>query len=58
MIHNYTLFGWSTTSSNILIDNHISVKGGLKVIDCIAQSAEYWHPNGTKQGFGQCPVGQ
>ena len=24
------------------------VKGGLKVIDCIVLSAEYWCPNGTR----------
>ena len=33
--------------ANILIADHISVKGGLKVIDCIVLSAEYWCPDGT-----------
>ena len=32
---------------NISIVDHYSVKGGLKDIDCIFQSAEYWCPNVT-----------
>ena len=42
--------GWPIISSNIFkFDHNYSVKGGLKVFDCIVQSAEYWHPYGTKK---------
>ena len=48
MICNDTVCCWPITSSNIFIFDHIySVKGGLKVFDCIVKSAEYWHPYGT-----------
>ena len=48
MICNHTICCWPITSSNIFIfDHNYSVKGGLKVIDCIVQSAEYWSPYGT-----------
>ena len=39
--------GLATTSSNILIADHNSVKRRLKVIDCIVLNAEYWCPYGT-----------
>ena len=42
MICNYTICCWPTTFSNILIVDHNSVKGGLKVIDHIVLSDEYW----------------
>ena len=44
MTCTYTVCCWSTTSSNIITD-HNSVKGCLKVIDCIVLSVEYWCPN-------------
>ena len=46
----YVAGGWPIISSNIFkFDHNYSVKGGLKVFDCIVQSAEYWHPYGTKK---------
>ena len=42
MIPNYTIYCWPTTSSDILIVDHKYDTGGLKVIDCIVLSAEYW----------------
>ena len=39
MDYNYTACCWFPTSSNI---HHSSDKSGLKVADCIVQSAEYW----------------
>ena len=51
MICNDTVWCWPITSSNIFInfDYNYSVKGGLKVIDCIVptQSVEYWYSYGT-----------
>ena len=39
-------------SSNMFIfDHNYYVKGGLKVIECIVQSAEYWCPYGTCKSF-------
>ena len=43
MICNYTVCCWPTTSSNILIVDHISAKVGFKYIDCIVLSAENWY---------------
>ena len=45
MICNYTIGCWPTTSSNILIVDHNSVKG-LKV--CIVLGAEYWCLDGVQ----------
>ena len=40
-----------TTTSNILIVDHNSVEGGLKVTNCMVVhvSAEYWCNNGTEE---------
>ena len=32
----------SVPSNVFIFEHNYSVKGGLKVIDCIVQSAEYW----------------
>ena len=48
MICNDTVCCWPITSNNIFIfDHNYSVKGGLKVFDCIVQNAKYWRPYGT-----------
>ena len=48
IIYNDTLCWWPITSSNIFIfDHNYSVKGGLKVIGCIVQSAKYQCPYGS-----------
>ena len=49
MICKYIVCCWPITSSNISIVDQNSVKGGLKSIDCIDLSAEYWCPNGTQK---------
>ena len=46
MICNNAICCWPYTSCTILIVFHNSVKGGLKVIDCIVLSAKYWCPYG------------
>ena len=47
LICKHTICCWPTTSNNVSINYHNSVKGGMKAIGCTVLSAQYWCSNGN-----------